>query len=86
MQTFYFNTGVRPSQIHNSSFPYDYHKSKGNIIRDDVLLLPFIVKDVPEGATFAFGCDDPNRAGNYIVREVEGGNLLSKYAYFTPKA
>lgn len=76
-RTFYFNTGVKS---HNSAYmePGD--------IRDahDQRLIPFICEDVPDGATFAFGADEPNLHpdAGYIVRPIVGGNLLSKYAYF----
>lgn len=80
-QTFYFNTGVRPESV--SNFPYEYHRNVGNIIRG-TLLIPFDCDNVPDGSTFAFACDDPSlepEAG-YIVREITGGNIISKYAYF----
>ena len=49
MNTFYFNTGVRPETVHNPSFPYEYHKKVGNVIRGGVLQCPFDC-DAPEDA------------------------------------
>lgn len=53
MNTFYFNTGVRPHTIHNPEFPYEYHKKVGNVIRNGVFQIPFDC-DVPENATLMF--------------------------------
>lgn len=85
-QRFYFNTGVRPENCFNPPFPYEYHKKIGNVIRG-TLLIPFDCNDVPENATFKFAASNPNiddaeNNPKVIVREIVGGNLLSKYAYF----
>jgi hypothetical protein len=79
---FYFNTGVRPENV--SNFPYEYHRKIGNAIHG-TLCIPFDCNDVPENAKFEFACDTPtlkDYVQNYIVREIVGGNMISKYAYF----
>jgi len=82
MNKFYFNTGVKPQNI--TSFPYEYHKRVGNVIRG-TLLIPFEC-DAPENATFLYACDNPklpaSDANNIKVCEIFNSNLLSKYAYF----
>lgn len=84
MNTFYFNTGVKPETVFNPSFPYEYHRKKGNIIRN-TLLIPFDC-DAPKNAKFIMSCDNPNlseiKSKNVIVREMFNTNMLSKYAYF----
>lgn len=84
MKIFYFNTGVRTYNF--PDFPYDYHKAVGNVISPaGILQIPFECEDVPEGATFEFACDNPDLHHNhYLVREIISGNMLSKYAYFSP--
>lgn len=80
MKTFYFNTGVKPSNVVN--FPYDYHQRVGNKIMG-TLVIPFDCEDVPEGAKFAFACNNPELKGdNQICREIHNSNLVSKYAFF----
>lgn len=86
MKTFYFNTGVRPETVLN--FPYEHHRKVGNVIRG-TLLIPFECDNVPDDATFMYACgknDLPilGRA-DVICREIVGGNMCSKYAYFTLK-
>ena len=82
MKRFTFNTGVRPENVIN--FPYEYHRSVGNII-SRTLLIPFDA-DAPENASLMFLCDNPNlpesKADTVIVREVFNTSLVSKYAYF----
>lgn len=81
-QTFYFNTGVKPYSLGSPK----YHIEKGNVIdANGVMLIPFVCEDVPEGAQFAFACDNPNLpdySGSHIVRPILEGGLLSKFAYF----
>ena len=85
MNTFYFNTGVRPSTVHNPPFPYKYHEKKGHSIARGVLEIPFDC-DAPQDAEFLFGCDNPDlpesKIPNVIVREIFNTSLVSKYAYF----
>ena len=85
MNKFYFNTGVRPHTISNPSFPYEYHKKKGNEIINGILMIPMYC-DAPENATFMFACDNPNlnesTAENVIVCEIHNSDMQSKYAYF----
>ncbi|MCK9543435.1 MAG: hypothetical protein M0R03_15550 [Novosphingobium sp.] len=82
MNTFYFNTGVNPSNVIN--FPYEYHRKIGNVIRG-TLLIPMEC-DAPSNATFMFGCDNPNldesKAENVLVTPILNSNLSSKYGYF----
>ena len=84
MNTFYFNTGVRPHTIHNPEFPYDYHKKQGHIIRN-TLLIPFDC-EAPKNATLLFLCDNPNlpnsQQENVLVAPVSNTTMHSKYAYF----
>ena len=85
-KTFYFNTGVRPELVNNPPFAYDYHANKGNVIKGGTLQIPFTCDDVPDGAIFLHACDIPDlpesRSDSVIVREITGGGLLSKFAYF----
>ena len=76
MQTFYFNTGVKPWNTN----------AKDALFIKDEMNIPFDCEDVPEGASFAFACDDPNLypESNYIVRHMFNTTMLSKYAYFNP--
>ena len=84
MNTFYFNTGVRPHTISNPSFPYEYHKKQGHKIDRGTLEIPFDC-DAPENASVLFLCSDPelpdSKARNIIVREVFNTTMCSKYAY-----
>ncbi|HLO91600.1 MAG TPA: hypothetical protein VK172_10595 [Lentimicrobium sp.] len=85
IKRFYFNTGVRPETVFNPPFPYEYHRNKGNVIRG-TLLIPFDCDNVPDNASFYMACDNPElpeaKNPNIIVREIVGGNMVSKYAYF----
>ena len=80
MNTFYFNTGVRPERV--SNFPYEYHREVGNVIRG-TLCIPFDC-DAPKDAKLLFMCGDDTlpREGDVIVREVFNTSSQSKYAYF----
>jgi hypothetical protein len=76
MDTFYFNTGVKPW---NNSF-----LAPGDMLINNERHIPFDCEDVPAGSTFAFCCDNPNlhpEAG-YIVRKMYNTTMLSEYAYF----
>jgi hypothetical protein len=80
-KTFIFNTGVSVYK-HSPSVtvvPGNYVNSNGSLV------IPFECTDVPDGAIFKFASHFPNLYPNagYIVRPIVGGNLLSKYAYFT---
>jgi hypothetical protein len=85
MQTFYFNTGVRPENVQNPPFPYEYHKSIGNVIRGS-LCIPFQCENVPKDSEFVCACDNDNLhpgSKTIFVRKIaEGSNLISKFAYF----
>jgi len=80
MNTFYFNTGVKPS----ANFAFDYHQKVGNVIRGGVLQCPFDC-DAPSNSVLMFLCDSPNldegKVVNVIVREIHNTSLLSLYAY-----
>ena len=79
MNTFYFNTGVKPE---NSSVLYG-----DQIWRGGVKQIPFEC-DAPENAIFQFACDFNNlpesKLNNWLVAEIKNPNesMLSKYAYF----
>lgn len=78
-QTFLFRTGVRPGNFS------DYPPCQEHEVRiDGIQHIKFMCHDVPAGATFAFAQHSPDgdKYNQYIVREIVGGGLLSKYAYF----
>lgn len=74
--TFYFNTGVK-----FSDYPF---LSVGQIQRGGTKQIPFECDNIPEKATFAFACDNPQIPGfeRYIVAPIVSEGLLSKFAYF----
>ncbi len=77
MKTFYFDTGVKP-YAHNPPVKL----GKRQILRGTIQI-PFDCEDVPEGARFLHGSDDPNPShANEIVREIHNSTLVSKYAHF----
>jgi hypothetical protein len=82
LTTFYFNTGVNP-YIHTNP---PYKLSKGHIVRGGTVQIPFQCADVPKKAEFRFASDDPDKPeaslSCYVVREIQGSALVSKYAYF----
>ena len=84
MNTFYFNTGVRPETIFNPPFAYEYHKNVGNVIRGGTLQCPFDC-DAPKDALLLFLCDQKDlpesKSEKVIVREVFNTSMVSKYAY-----
>jgi len=86
MNTFYFNTGVKPQNI--SNFPYDYHKKVGNVIRGGVLQCPFDC-EAPINASLKYLCDNPDldsaKCDGVEVFEIFNTSLVSKYAYFIVK-
>lgn len=79
MNTFYFNTGVKPE---NSGGLY-----ANQVWRDGVKQIPFEC-DAPENAQFRFSCDandmPQSKLDNWIVVEIKRPNpcISSKYAYF----
>lgn len=76
MKKYYFNTGVKISANSNIL---------GGIDSDNgIIVIPFECENVPEGATFAFACNNPavEYSKNMIVREIHNSKLASKYAYF----
>lgn len=86
MQRFWFNTGVDPAKT--PGFPFEYHEKIGNSIAGGTLKIPLDVDDAPEGAALAFCSEYGNlkeneiRRGEMTVREIRGGNMATKYAYF----
>jgi hypothetical protein len=80
-KTFWFNSGVKPW---NTDF--EWQISKGNKFVNNELHHPFIVSaDVPDNARLV--CLQDNPFGHYneeyfIIAEVLGGNMASKYAIF----
>jgi hypothetical protein len=82
MRTFYFNTGVKP---YNTNV--EMQIEAGNKFMNGELHMPFQVSDdVPENARlFCLSNNALELYGNdsnFIVTEVLGGNLHSKYAVF----
>lgn len=83
MKTFYFNTGVRPANIHNPEFPYEYHKKAGNKIINGVLQIPFDCENVPDNAVFQYACDNDIPGDEHLLkREMFNTSIVSKYAFF----
>ena len=77
---FYFNTGVKPENI--SNFPYEYHRSVGNVIRG-TLCIPFDADDVPDNAEFVCCTDHIEQyKDRFIIAEVRNTSMVSKYAIF----
>lgn len=78
---FWFDTGVRVA-AHNPPAAV----MPGNKVSPyGILLIPFDCADVPAGARFMYGADAPDLENGrpwVVCREIVGGNLLSKYAYF----
>jgi hypothetical protein len=88
MKTFYFNTGVKPGIPSNERHikgAKPVPLCDGQVWLNVTKQIPFDCDNVPEGATFQFGCDNPNLypESSYIVREMHNTTMLSKYAYFT---
>jgi hypothetical protein len=82
MRAFYFNSGVKPWNTN-----VEYHISKGNKFINGELHHLFMVDDsIPEGSKiYCLGDKCLELYGsnnNFIVAEVVGGNMLSKYAVF----
>jgi len=80
-KTFYFNSGVKPW---NTNF--EWQIEKGNKFINNELHHPFIVSDnVPDNARLNCLMDNPfehYNSKNFIIAEVLGGNVHSKYAVF----
>jgi hypothetical protein len=81
MQTFYFNSGVKP---YNTNVEREIQD--GNVFIRGELHHPFYVSDdVPIGASLYCLMDNPFEhygSDNFIIAEVLGGNMHSKYAIF----
>lgn len=78
-RTFYFDTGVRP-HAHTPPVPL----SPGHVMRGGTMQIPFECEDVPDGAAFAFACDEPEGKHGMIARRIENSALVSQFAHFTP--
>jgi len=82
LQTFYFDTGVRPYGHSNPPMIL----SEGQVWKDGTKQIPFDCEDVPSGALFMFACpkaDLPESKYPFvIVREIHNSTLGSKFAYF----
>jgi hypothetical protein len=69
-----------------TNFPYEYHSKVGNVVQGNgTLVIPFECEEVPEGAKFMYAGASPIisiASETIIIREIVGGNVLSKYAYF----
>ena len=81
MRTFYFNSGVKPWNTN-----YQYQIEKGNKFINNELHHPFNVSDdVPDVARLYCLMDKPfdhYSSEQFIIAEVLGGNMCSKYAVF----
>ena len=82
MKTFYFNSGVKPWNTN-----VEMQIAKGNKFINGELHHPFMVGDaVPEDARLYCLTDKAvelyGNNENFIVAEVIGGNMCSKYAVF----
>jgi len=81
MRTFYFNSGVKPWNTN-----YQYQIEKGNKFINNELHHPFNVSDdVPDVARLYCLMDKPfdhYSSEQFIITEVLGGNMCSKYAVF----
>jgi hypothetical protein len=81
MKTFYFNSGVKPW---NTNFQYQIDKS--NKFINNELHHPFQVSnEVPDGVMLKCLLDKPFEhysEEHFIIAEVLGGNMCSKYAVF----
>ncbi len=80
MNTFYFNTGVKPYG-HNPPLKL----TSGEVIKGGTVQIPFDC-EAPLNATLLFLCDDDQRheasCPNIKVFEVTNTAMVSKYAYF----
>lgn len=89
MNTFYFDTGVKPyceNCFGLNGKPIGLYGRQ--VWRGGTKQIPFDY-DAPLNATFLFACDNPDlgesKLENVIVREIFNSDLLSKYAYFRIK-
>ena len=77
MNTFYFNTGVKPWNCNGLS--------KGEVWKNGEKQIPFDC-EAPENARFMFACDNPDlpesKYSSVKVFEIFNTSLCSKYAYF----
>ena len=79
-ETFWFNSGVKPW---NTDMAWQIER--GNKFVNNELHHPFMVRGVPKGATLVCLMDNPFGHYNekyFILAEVLGGNMASKYAVF----
>jgi len=81
MKTFYFNSGVKPWNT-----DVDMQERRGNKFINGELHHPFYVSDdVPDNAVRVCLMDNPFEHYSekyFIIAEVLGGNMHSKYAVF----
>lgn len=81
MRTFYFNSGVKPWNT-----DVKMQAERGNVFIRGELHHPFQVSDdVPENAYLKCLMDKPHEhysSDDFIIAEVLGGNMHSKYAVF----
>jgi hypothetical protein len=81
MKTFYFNSGVKPWNT-----DMEMQVKKGNKFVNNELHIPFLVsEEVEDKATLVCLMDNPfpHYSDKYfIIAEVIGGNMASKYAVF----
>lgn len=81
MKTYYFSTGVK-RYGHTPALP----EIAGHIWSPNgVKLIPFDCEGVPDGASFAYACDNPELEddnASMTVHKIHNSVLVSKYAYF----
>lgn len=82
MKIFYFNSGVKPWNTNS-----EMQTTRGNKFINGELHHPFVVSDViPDNATLYCLTDNAvelyGKSERFIVTEVIGGNMCSKYAVF----
>jgi hypothetical protein len=84
MNTFLFDTGVRPERVHNPPFSL----GKGQVIKNGTMQIPFDCT-APVGSTIMFLCDNPDipegKVKNVVVVPIYNTTMLSKYAYLRTK-
>lgn len=77
-QTFYFDTGVKPC-----GHTPPLHLPEKACWRGGTMQFAFQCHNVPERASLAFLCDNPESKEGYLVRELlPGSGMISKYAHF----
>jgi hypothetical protein len=85
MQTFYFDTGVKPGQRRIWGGPVETYGCQ--VVRGGTIQIPMEVDDVPKGSVFLYAKDGigeevPGVIHREILNNTQKGGLLSKFAFF----